>query len=139
MGLKESNKLKKMKQKQTEQIIQKLLAALSEDYYWDYYLPDFKKVDGANLSNKPKIIKATIQKYKEHHPGFQDNKLKDIQNYFLKIVEHDTIIYFQKNQIYQELYKVISLIDNTFEVQKLLNNPNEYPQGFAIIQSDLQL
>ena len=127
-----------MTQKQTKFIIQELITSLSKNYYWDYYLPNFKKVDGVNLSNKPKIIKVTIQKYKEHHPEFKDNKLKDIQNYFLKMVENDTIIYFQENQIYQELYKILYLIDNTFEVQKLLNNPNKYPQGFATIQSDLQ-
>jgi len=127
-----------MKQNQTEQIIQKLLTSLSKDYYWDYYLSDFKKVDGVNLSNKPKIIKATIQKYKEHHPKFQDNKIKDIQNHFLKMVENDTIIYFQDTQIYQELYKILYLLDTTFKVQKLLNNSKEYPKGFAKIQSDLK-
>jgi len=127
-----------MKQDQIEQIIQKLLTSLSKDYYWDYYLPDFKKVDGANLSNKPKIIKATIQKYKEHHPKFQDNKIKDIQNHFLRMVENDTIIYFQDTKIYQELYKILYLIDSTFEVQKLLNNSREYPKRFAKIQSDLK-
>jgi len=123
-----------MKQKK---IIQNLLTSLSKNYYWDYYLPDYKKVDGANLSNKPKIIKATIQQYKEHHPEFQDNRIKEIQNYFLKMIEHDTIIYFKDRQIYQELYKILYLIDSTFEVQKLLNNSKEYPKGFAKIQSDL--
>jgi len=70
-----------MKQEQIEQIMQKLLASLSKDYYWDYYLPDFKKVDGVNLSNKPQIIQVTIQKYKENHPMFQDERIKNIQNY----------------------------------------------------------
>lgn len=127
-----------MKQTQTEQIIQKLVTSLSKDYYWDYYLLDYKKVDGVNLSNKPKIIKATIQKYKEHHPEFQDDRIKEIQDCFSKMIEHDTIIYFENTQIYRELYKILYLINSTFEVQKLLNNPKEYPQGFATIQSDLK-
>jgi len=123
---------------QKKQILEKLFEALSKDYYWDYFLPNFKKVEGINLSKKSQIIKNTLHKYKKYHPDFEIDRLQEIQEYFLKMVENDTVINFHDVNIYQELYKILYLIDNTFQVQKLLNNSKEYPQGFATIQSDLR-
>lgn len=118
--------------------IQNLLSSVSNDYYIDYFLADFKPAKGVNLSDRQKIIDNTIKKYKEYHADFQDEKLKPIIEYFQKIIIHDTVIHFENTFIYKELYKILYIIDSTFQAQKLLNNSKTYPSGFAKVQSDLK-
>ena len=118
--------------------LENILSSISEDYYIDYYLVDYKHVNGVNLSDRHKIIDNTIKKYKEHHEDFQREKLKLIIEYFQKIIINDTIIHFQDTLIYKELYKILLIIHSTFNAQELLNDSKAYPIGFAKIQSDLK-
>jgi len=128
----------KNNQNELQTTLQKILASVSEDYYIDYYLVNFKPANGVNLSDRHKIIDNTIKKYKEHHEDFQDEKLKSVIEYFKKIITHDTVIHFENTLIYRELYKILFIIDITFNAQELLNDSKAYPSGFAEIQSDMK-
>lgn len=114
------------------------LLSISDEYYLDYYIENYRQSLWANLSNKQKIIIDTIEKYKEHHENFEEHRIKHIFDYFEKIVKNDKVIYFQETFIYKELYKILYIIDRTFQAQKLLNDSESYPSGFAQIQSDLK-
>jgi hypothetical protein len=126
-----------------KQFGEQLLSSLSQDYYFDLYLIDFQVIKGTHLSteNKRKYIQATIKQYQKFHPNFQYSKIQkniEVENYFIELINHDIVIFFKGATIYRELYKILYLIDNTFEVQKLLNNSKKYPDKFAKIQSDLK-
>lgn len=118
--------------------IKKILESITDNFFIDYYLVDYKLANGVNLSDRNKIIDNTIKKYKEHHEDFQREKLKPIIEYFQKIIINDTIIHFQDTLIYKELYKILLIIHSTFNAQELLNDSKTYPDGFAKIQSDLK-
>jgi len=124
--------------KELQDTLQNLLSSISGDYYIDYYLPDFKPANGFNLSDRNKIIINTIKKYKEYHEDFQDNKIKSIIEELNEIVKNDTVIYFEDSLIYREIYKILFLLDNTFNAIELVNNKKAYPCGFAKVQSDLK-
>lgn len=118
--------------------LQNLLSSMSNDYYLDYYIEDFKSASWANLSNKQKIITDTIKKYKEHHEDFEEERTKPLMDYFQKITKNDKVIHFEEKFIYKELYKILLIIHSTFNAQELLNDSKAYPIGFAKIQSDLK-
>lgn len=118
--------------------LENLLSSISDDYYIDYYLADFKPAEGINLSDRNKIINSTIKKYKEHHIYFQDEIIKSITEVFNDIVKKDTVIHFENTLIYRELYKILFLIDNTFNSLVLINDKKEYSKGFIKVQSDLK-
>ena len=61
--------------------LQNLLSSISDDYYIDYYLINYKPIKGVDLSDREKLINNTIKKYKEHHKDFQTEKLKIIRVY----------------------------------------------------------
>jgi len=125
-------------EKELHGIFKNLLSSISNDYYVDLYLIDFKEAKGVDLSDREKFINNTIKKYREHHKDFQNEKLKSIIEYFHKIIINDTVIHFEDTLIYKELYKILFLIHNTFNAQTLLNDPKAYPAGFAEIQSDMK-
>lgn len=116
--------------------IENILSSLSGEYIIDLYQPNYKVLLWQDLSNKSKYIQNTITIYKKHHEDFDSQKIKPIFEVLLKIIKDDEVIEFENILIYKELYKILGLIDATFEAQKLLNNPKEYPSGFAKIQSD---
>jgi len=126
------------KQQELLATLQNLLSSASEDYYIDYYLSDFKPAKGINLSDRNKIINNTIKKYKEHHKDFQDKKMKLILEELHEIIKQDIVIYFEDILIYRELYKILFLLDSTFNAIKLVGDKNIYPCGFAKVQSDLK-
>lgn len=125
-------------QNQLETTLENLLSSISDDYYLDYYLVNYKPANGVNLSDRHIIIDNTIKKYKEYHENFQDEKLKQIIEYFQKIIINDTVIHFENTLIYRELYKILYIIDKTFQAQELLNDSKTYPSGFAKIQSNIK-
>lgn len=125
-------------QKELKSTLENLLTLMSEDYYLDYYLVNFKSVKGVDLSDRNKIIDNTIKKYKEYHQDFQDVKLKLIFEYFFNIIEKDEVIYFEDTLIYKELYKILFIIHCTLNAQSLLNDSKAYPTGFAKFQGDLK-
>ena len=118
--------------------LQNLLSSMSNSYYVDYYIENYKQSLWANKSNKDKIINDTVNKFKEHHEDFEEQRIKPIFEYFQNIVKNDKVILFEDTYIYIELYKILYLIYSTFEAQKLLNDSKAYPSGFAKIQSDLK-
>lgn len=128
----------KNNQKKLEATLENLLSSVSEDYYLDYYLVNFKSVKGVDLSDRSKIIDSTIKKYKEHNQDFQDVKLKSIIEYFPNIIMKDEVIHFEDTLIYKELYKILFIINSTLNAQSLLNDSKAYPSGFAKFQSDLK-
>lgn len=115
-----------------------ILSTLSSEYYHDMYLPNYQSVLWVNLSDKYKLIGSTVAKYKEHHDDFNEQKIKNLYEEFYKIIKFDEIISLDHTLIYKELYKILYLIDATFEMQSLLNDPSQYPTGFAEIQSDMK-
>lgn len=118
--------------------LQKLISSLSNDYHLDYYEENFKSSSWTNLSKKETIISDTIKKFGEHHEEFEEHRINSLFEYFQKIVINDSVIYFEKVYIYKELYKILNLINITFSAQILLNDSSSYPDGFAVIQSDLE-
>jgi len=91
-----------------------------------------------NFSSTKKNLyfENTINTYIQYHEDFDLQRIQSIKQLLRKIIEHDEVIVFKGEMIYKELYKILWLIDNTLKAQKLLNNPKEYPTGFAKIQSD---
>ncbi len=128
----------KNNQNELQNTLQNLLSSIEDDYYIDYYLPDFKPEKGVNLSDRYKIINNTVNKYKEYHEDFQDEKIKLITEELYAIVKKDTVIHFEDSFIYRELYKMLFLIDSTFNSILFLNDKKAYPCGFAKVQSDLK-
>jgi len=128
----------KSNQKDLTITLEKILSSISDDYYMDLYLPAYTPVTGIDLSKRKELMENTIKTYKKHHEYFEDHRIKLIINDLLEIVKKDKIISFDDTLIYKELYKVLFHLDQTFEAQKLLNNPNEYPTGFAKIQTDMK-
>lgn len=129
--------MNKNKQK-LQTTLENLVSSMSDDYYLDYYIENYKQSLWANKSDKDKIIKDTVNKFKEHHEDFEEHKIKHIFDYFEKITKNDKVIHFEEKFIYKELYKILYIIDSTFQAQKLLNDSKAYPTGFAKIQSDLK-
>lgn len=117
--------------------LQKLLLSISDNYYIDYYLTDFKLAKGVNLHDRSKIINNTVKKYKEHHIEFPEKLIKFITEELNEIIKKDTVIHFEDTFIYKELYKILMLINSTFTALDFINS-DIYPCKFAEIQSNLQ-
>jgi hypothetical protein len=124
--------------KELQKFLEKILSSISDEYYIDLYLPDFKVATGVDLSNRDKLIENTITVYKKHHKDFDSDRIKKINDDLQEIVKKDTVIYLDNTLIYKELYKILLHIDLTFGAEKLLLDP-KYPYGFAKIQSDMRI
>lgn len=122
----------------TIETLETFLTALLTEYHHDMYLLNYQSVLWVNLSDKYKLLDNTIAKYKEHHDHFDERKIKTVYEEFYKLIQYDEIISFQHTLIYKELYKILHLIDNTIQMQFLLNDSSQYPTGFAEIQSDMK-
>lgn len=116
--------------------IENILSLIPSDYRVDYYIPNYKELLWNSLSNRDKYLQNTIDLYKKYHEDFDTKRVKPILDEFSRIIKYDSVILFDDTLIYKELYKILGLIDITFKAQELLNNPKEYPTGFAKIQSD---
>lgn len=119
-------------------IINQIILLLSKEYFFDYYLINFKPIEGIDLSKRNNYVKNTIDLYTKYHTKADINKFLQIGEYLDKIVNFDSLIYFDTKIIYKELYKILYLIDTTINIQKLLNNSDAYPKDFAEIQTDLR-
>lgn len=130
-----------MKQDQEELLsdIQNMLDSLSNEYIFDLYIWNFKTPLWKNLSytNKIKYLENTINIYSKYHEDFDVKKIKSIKDELLKITEKDEIVEFEDMYIYKELYKILWLIDSTFQSLDILREKN-YPRDFGKIQSDDQ-
>jgi hypothetical protein len=125
-------------QKDLKATLEKILSSISDDYYMDLYLPAYTPVTGIDLSKRKELIENTIKTYKKHHECFEDQRIKLIIDDLFEIVKKDEVVSFDNTLIYKELYKILFHFDQTFEAQKLLNDPKLYPVSFAKIQTDLK-
>lgn len=130
-----------MKKDQEELLndIQNTFDALSNEYVFDLYICNFKTPLWKNLSktNKIKYLENTINVYAKYHEDFDVKKIESIKNELLKITEKDEIVEFEDMYIYKELYKILWLIDSTFQALDILLEKN-YPRDFGLLQSDDQ-
>ena len=124
--------------KNSTKTIDDIIDSLKEDYLFNYYLPNYTPVQGTILSNQKKYIKDTISTYKKYHEEFNEKKVIPLYEYFYNLAKSDTLIYFDNKIIYKELYKILYFINNTLQIQNLLNNSKKYPCDFAKIQTDLK-
>jgi len=111
--------------------LKEMLSSLSEEYIDDLLLPNYVPHIWTDLSNKEKILDDTIKKYYENHEKLNINRLERIYEYLLKLIPYDKVNTFDNKVIYLEIYKILGLIDTTFEAEKILNNSKKYPSGFA--------
>lgn len=118
------------------QPLQNLLSSISKEYYLDFYLPHYKIVSGVNLSDRHKYMENTISLYKKHHESLDEQRVGYIKEDLYELCRHDEVIHFENILIYKELYKILFLIESTFNAQALLNDSKAYPTGFAKVQSD---
>ncbi|WP_310442298.1 hypothetical protein [Sulfurimonas sp.] len=65
-------------------ILENLVSSMSDDYYLDYYIENYKQSLWANKSDKDKIIKDTVNKFKEYHEDFKEQGIKSIFAYSQK-------------------------------------------------------
>ena len=128
-----------MKQDQEELLntIEDVLNTLSNEYIVDMFLPDYHKPIWHNLSvtNKNNYLENTITTYLKYHEDFDIKRIQSIKNLLQEIIEFDEVIEFEGEYIYKELYKILWLIDTTFEAEKLLLE-KDYPRDFGKLQSD---
>ena len=90
-----------------------------------------------NFSSTKKNLyfENTINTYIQYHEDFDLQRIQSIKQLLREIVEHDEVIVFKGEMIYKELYKILWLIETTFEAEKLLLEKN-YPRDFGKLQSD---
>lgn len=117
--------------------IENVLSALSSEYIVDMFLPDYYKPIWHNLSstNKNNYFENTINIYVKYHENFNLNRIQSIKKLLREIIEHDEVIVFEGELIYKELYKILWLIDITFQAEALLLE-KDYPRDFGKLQSD---
>jgi hypothetical protein len=129
----------KNNQKELQATLQNILDALSSEYAYDLFEYNYKTktVLWKNLSalNKNNYIKNTIDIYSEYHKEFDKQKIEPIKSELLKIIENDGVVEFNEQYIYKELYKILGLINSTFQALDILAEKN-YPYGFGKLQSD---
>ncbi len=130
------NTLKKIDE--LKDILQSIITSVSKEYYFDYYLINFKSIKGVDLSKKDLYIENTIEAYLNHHEIADSSIFSKLKEYFHNLVKFDTHIYFDDKIIYKELYKILKLINDTLTIQDILNDSKQYPKNFAKIQTDLK-
>ncbi len=127
-----------MKKEQEElYIIMDVLSTLNDEYIIDLFLTNYNKPIWHNLSssNKKNYLENTISTYIKYHEDFEIQRIQLIKNLLREIIEYDEVIEFKGEFIYKELYKILWLIDTTFEAERLLLEEN-YPRDFGKLQSD---
>jgi len=118
-----------------------LINACLSDYRFDYYIPNYKNIEGINWSRMESFIANTIQSYQKHHPDslFTITKKSIIYELFNHKEINRKVVLFKEVQILPELYKILWLIDVTQQRKIFLNDTSIYPGNyFAKIQSDLK-
>lgn len=120
--------------------IDNVLSTLSGEYIVDLFITDYKELLWSNLSssNKNKYLEHTISTYVKYHENFDLQRMQSIKNLLREIIEYDEVIEFEGELIYKELYKILWLIDITFEAEELLLEKN-YPRDFGKLQSDMKI
>lgn len=108
----------KIDSKQSQSTLQDLFKTLSQEYYFDMHIPNYKVINERfNLEQK---IQNTKELYCKYHPNFDIKSFNKVPMHFLKeIVKNDSVIYLDDTLILKELYKIIYLIDMT-------NNINDF-------------
>ncbi|MCK9477487.1 MAG: hypothetical protein M0R46_16340 [Candidatus Muirbacterium halophilum] len=128
-----------MKKDQEELLndIQNTFDSLSNEYVFDLHIWNFKKPLWKNLSqtNKIKYLENTINVYVKYHENFDVKKIESTKDELLKITEKDEIVEFEDMYIYKELYKILFLINYTFQALDILRE-KDYPRDFGLLQSD---
>jgi hypothetical protein len=127
----------KKNQKEILNVIHKIFDALSQEYIYDLLIPNYKDLLWNNLSssNRKIYIDSTINLYAKHNEYFDVQKMHHIKDELLNIVKYDKVIEFDGALIYKELYKILWLIDMTFQALEILRAKN-YPRDFGKFQSN---
>ena len=117
--------------------IRNILVQLSDEYIVDMFLTNYQKPIWHNLSssNKNNYLENTINTYVKYHEEFEVQKIQSIKKQLREIIEYDEVIEFEGELIYKEFYKMLWLIDVTFQAEELLLE-KDYPRDFGKLQSD---
>lgn len=104
-------------------------------YISDLYLENYTYP--IDIHYKKDIINNTLNFYLSHHPTFNINAFNQLSYLTIEqIIKYDKAIKIENKIIYKELYKILFLIDITFEALKFIKHINYPKQYFASIQSD---
>lgn len=112
-----------------------MLIQNNKNYIQDLYLENYTYP--IDIHYKKDIINNTLNFYLKYHPTFNINAFNQLSLSTLEeIIKHDKVIKIENQIIYKELYKIIWLINITFEALKFINQSNYPKKYFADIQSD---
>ena len=104
-------------------------------YYNDLYIENYTYP--VDIYYKKDVIENTLNYYIHHHPTFNINQFNQLSNECLEqLVKDDKTICIDNQNIYKELYKIIWLIDCTFEALSFIKRPQYPKKYFAQNQSD---
>ena len=108
---------------------------MNNDYMHDLYIENFTYP--IDIYYKKDVIKNTVDFYQEHHPTFNIKAFNQLSyNTIEQIIKYDKTINIHNQNIYKELYKILYLIDVTFNTLKFIKQVNYPKKHFANIQSD---
>ncbi len=119
--------------------IENVLSTLSSEYIVDMFLTDYHKPYWLNRPsiNKNTYLDNTINTYMKYHEDFDIQRIQSIKAQLREVIDYDEIIDFKGDLIYKELYKILWLIEITFEAEELLLE-KDYPRDFGKLQSDMK-